>query len=103
MAANEIHVGDIGTVFERTITEGTTTVDISGTTLMQLIFRKPDGMLLTKTATFTTDGTDGKLRYVTISGDLSVAGQWGLQAYVEMPGGKWHTDVDYWTVHPNLN
>ncbi len=103
MAANEIHVGDVGTAFERTITEGATAVNISSATLMQLVFRKPDGTTMTKTAVWTTTGTDGKLRYVTIAGDLSVAGQWGLQAYVEMNGGKWHTDIDYFTVYQNLS
>jgi hypothetical protein len=102
MAANEIHYGDIGTVFERTIVDGTTPVDVSSASVKQLLFSKPSGMLLTKAAVFTTDGTDGKVRYTTIAGDLDTLGWWHLQVHIEMPGGKWSSDIDAFEVHGNV-
>lgn len=44
------------------------------------------GTMLTKAGSFTTDGTDGKLSYTTIAGDLSVAGEWKASASIVMTG-----------------
>jgi hypothetical protein len=64
----EIHLGDIGTVFEVTLKDCDVIVDISTATEMYIIFQKPDGTKLTFDAEFTTDGEDGKLQYVTVDG-----------------------------------
>jgi hypothetical protein len=101
MAADEIHLNDIGTVFEATIMDGDDVVNVSTATTKQLIFRG-NGSSKTKTATFTTDGTDGKIRYVTVTGDLDWAGQWEWQAYVVMPTGAWHSDTAQFIVYENL-
>jgi hypothetical protein len=53
-----------------------TAKDISDYTTKQLLFVDPDDASTTKTALFHTDGTDGILRYVTISGDIDQAGEW---------------------------
>lgn len=102
MAKNEIHVGDIGTVFTATIKDGNTAVDLSGATTKQLKFHDPDGVLITKDAAFVTGGSDGGIKYTTISGDLSKAGQWKLQGYVVLPSGSWHTDIVTFTVYDVL-
>lgn len=103
MAANEIHVGDVGTVFERTVTEGGTAVDVSAATVKQMIFRKPDGSLLTKTASFGTDGTDGVLTYTTVDGDLDQPGQWQLQVRIVSAAWSGRSDVAVFDVHRNLS
>ncbi len=102
--ADEIHVGDIGTVFTVTLTENSVAVDISSATVKQLIFKapEPDGTVSTKTALFTTDGHDGKLSYTTIANDLNRSGVWKVQAYVEVTSGKWHSSYTTFTVYPNL-
>jgi hypothetical protein len=102
MAVNEIHVGDIGTQFVVEVKDGSTAVDVSSATTKQILIKKPDGTLLTKTAGFFTDGTDGKLTYSTISGDLSIAGTWKIQAYVIIGGSEWHSDMQSFKVHRNL-
>ena len=62
MAANEIHVGDIGTIFEITLMDDVAIVDVSTATLAgekQFQFIKPDGSAPAAVdASFTTDGTD---------------------------------------------
>ena len=40
MAANEIHVNDVGTKFLVTVTDGSIAVDISSATTKQLIIKK---------------------------------------------------------------
>ena len=103
----ELHVGDIGTVIRATVNDtdsaGAVSVfNVSGALTKDLIFRKPDGTKLTKNASFYTDGTDGKLQYTTISGDLDTAGSWNIQAYIVMPSGTWYSSVGSFKVYENL-
>jgi hypothetical protein len=101
--SNEVHVGDIGTVFEVTIQESGVTLDISTATTKQIILRKPSGASMTKTAAFSTDGKDGKIRYASISGDLDVAGKWSLQAYLATPAWQGKSDIQALQVYANLS
>lgn len=104
MAVNEIHLGDIGTIFEITLLdEGSTIVDISSATVTKDIkFQKPDGTLTTKPAAFKTDGTDGILQYTTVADDLDMTGFWTIQAYVVLTSWTGHSDVSSFQVHANL-
>ena len=101
------HVNDIGTIFRVTVydatsTGGSTVADISTASTKQIVFSRPDGTTLTKTAVFTTDGEDGDIEYVSVDGDLNMAGTWHLQAYVVTPAGNWRTDVGHFRVYDNL-
>ena len=102
MAANEIHLNDIGTIFEITVQDDGAVVDISGATTKEIIFKKSRGDVVTKAAVFSSDGTDGRMKYVTVANDLDERGQWELQAHVVLASGDWRSDVDVFTVHPNL-
>jgi hypothetical protein len=103
MAANEIHKGDIGTVFKVTIKDGTAAVDISTATTKQIIFKKPGSTKLTKTASFFTDGTDGIITYTSISGDLGEEGMWKMQGYIVLTGGNtFYTDIHTFKIYRNL-
>ena len=103
---DEVHLGDIGTVFRATINDcsnGTQTpLDVSSATTLELFFKKPSGTVVTQTAVLTTDGTDGQIEYVTISGDLDEVGNWMLQARVVMAGGDWRSDIGQFRVYANL-
>lgn len=102
MAANEIHNGDIGTIFEVTLKDGTVLVDLSGATTKEILFLPPNKALKTKTAAFKTDGTDGIIQYTTLAADLDQAGKWKLQAHVVLPTGEWKSDIAEFRVHKNL-
>lgn len=102
MAADEIHENDIGTVFTATIKDGANVVNVSTATTRQLLFKTPAGTLLTKTAALVTDGSDGKVKYTTVTGDLTPAGEWQVQGYVVSASGSWKSDIYKFTVHPNL-
>lgn len=102
MAANEIHLNDIGTVFEITIQDGTSAIDVSGATTKQIIFQPPTGAKKTKTALNKTDGTDGIIKYTTVADDLDATGLWKYQAYVVLSGGTWSSSVLEFRVYPNL-
>lgn len=102
--STNIHQGDIGTVFTVTIIDDTTSaaIDVSTATTKQIIFRKPDKSLLTATATFTTDGSDGKITYSTVSGDLSQPGLWKIQGKVIAPTFTNSTENSTFNVKKNL-
>lgn len=102
MAANEIHKGDIGTVFEATIMNDNVAIDVSSQVSMDLIFQKADGVVVTYPASFVTDGTDGKVQYTTVADDLDVVGSWKLQAKVALPTGIWSSEIKKFKVYKNL-
>lgn len=113
MACNEIHKDDIGTEFmvtvQQCINNVETPLDISSSTVREIVFKKPDGTTLTKTASYTSvssggagDGTDGKISYFTISGDLDSVGTYKIQGIVTTPLGKWYSTIDSFKVKSNL-
>ena len=102
MACNEIHKSDIGTIFRVTVKDCTLILDVSAATTKEIVFGKPDGTVLTKAAAFFSDGTDGIIQYTTVSGDLSAAGDWSIQAHVIFSGGEWRSDVGAFKVHANI-
>jgi uncharacterized protein YfaS (alpha-2-macroglobulin family) len=54
-------------------------VSVVATTAREFEFRKPDGTLVTKTAVFVTDGSDGRLKYTIESGLLNMVGTWSVR------------------------
>lgn len=95
--ANEIRLNDIGTKFQFTIYECIdgvdTIVDISTADNIEIIFKGPDDIPVTKIGVLTTDGTDGKVHYITITGDIDQLGKWEVQAKVNMTVGT----AEFWS------
>jgi hypothetical protein len=103
----QAHVNDIGTIFRVTVYDttssgGTSVADISTASTKQFTFKRPNGTTFTRSAVFTTDGSDGDIQYISVDGDLDGAGTWNLQAYVVTPAGTWNTDVGSFRVYENL-
>ena len=92
--AGEIHVGDIGTILRLTIVDQDgVAVDVSvaaGQTTMEILFKGPDKEM-TKTAVYQTDGTNGVIQWVLLSGDISAFGKWKMQGHIVITTGEWHT------------
>jgi len=111
---NEIHQDDLGTEFLVTITECLsgvdTPLDISSATSKDIIFKKSDGTILTKSAIFTSipsggtgTGSDGKISYFTVVGDLTPVGTYKLQGVVTTSKGSWSSTIDKFKVISNLS
>ena len=99
----EIHVGDIGTSFEVTLVDSNGAIfPVATATTMNILFKKPGGTTLTKAGAWVTDGLDGKIKYVSVSGDLDQPGDWVLQAYISKPGFTGHSGKSYFEVFSNL-
>lgn len=87
----------------RVLNEGTlTAVDISAATTLQIIATKPSGTVLTWTASFSTNGTDGKLKYLIPAGVINETGRWTCQGRVVTASSEWRTSVTKFRVAANL-
>ena len=93
-----IHVHDYGTIDQYQIRdEDNNIVNIAGRSLV-LYYTRPDGSLLTKTPSLTTDGTDGLLQYTFASGDITQAGWWQVQTRVD----TWYSTHPMFRVYDNI-
>lgn len=100
--ASEIHYGDIGVNFNITVMNGTAVLNVSNANSINIIFQKPDSSDLIKTASLITDGTDGNIRYTTVSGDLDQVGTWQIQAKVDFGASVFSTDIQKFKVYRNI-
>lgn len=91
--SDQIFVGDTGSEFRVTITDDDVAVDLSSATTLELIFRKPDGTILTVTASLYSDGTDGIIFYNTVEDDLDQSGIYKLEAYIEIDGNTFYSSI----------
>ena len=100
--SSEIHVNDIGTQFIITIKDGGSAVDISSSTDQKVYIKKPNTTTLEKDASFLTDGTDGKIEYIAVAGDLDSPGNYKIQAKIEMGGSVYYSSSATFKVHCNI-
>lgn len=99
----QIHVGDIGSQFLVTIKNQDDEVeDISTATTKQIIFLSASNTEKVKTASFYTNGTDGKIVYTLADGDIDVSGIWKYQAKIITPSGTWFTNIESFRVYSNI-
>jgi len=73
------YLGEIGRVISQT-----TGIDWTGATAKQVKIKKPSGVVITKTGSdvIVDDAATGQIHIVTASGELSVAGEYLMQAKV---------------------
>lgn len=100
----DMQVADVGTILVVTVNDAETETakDISSATVKEFHFLKPDGNVIEREAIFITNGSDGKLRYVSTADDFDVEGIYRWQIYLEMPGWTGHSNVDSLKVLKNL-
>lgn len=106
----EVHVGDVGTEFRAQVKDQDgAVVDVSSAIVRQLKFRKPDGTVIVRAALSGSasdpakTGALGWMYYIGVLGDVTLAGVWVQQGYVEIGIGKWHSDEFEFTVYPTLS
>lgn len=99
-----IAVGDVGTVWDITVKDGGAAVDISAASAMSLLFNPPGAAVVTKTPVFTSDGSDGQIKYVSQPSLFTVPGTWTLQGKIEFTGPTraFYTDLHRFEVGGQL-
>ena len=98
----EIRKDNIGIQFVVNVKDGDDPEDISAYTTRQIIIRKPNGSILTKTATLSTDGTDGACYCVSEDGDLDLVGVYRLQIRLSTSSVDYTTNIGSFRVSTNL-
>jgi hypothetical protein len=107
----DVRNGDWGTHFLATLREPNEVtgklqaVDLRAAVTMSIIFKKPDGTLMTKSASFPSghNGSDGMIQYATAAGELNQDGTWYWQLYVTFSTGAWKSDYKAFRVAGNLS
>ena len=105
--AAAIRTADVNTIIRLTIRDQAgAVVDVSSAIAAgtkEIIFKGPDGSLVTKPAVFQTNGTDGGIQYLKLAADFSVAGAWTMQGHVILADGEWYTSRSTFMVRPVLS
>lgn len=86
----------------RILDQDSNIVDVSLASTKEIVLKSTSGLVLTKTASFFTDGSDGWITYTTISGDIDAAGRWYIQGHVTLPTGDFHSAVEPFQVSTNI-
>lgn len=99
---DKVFVGDVGTIFRATFKEDGSAIDISSATTKTISFEKPNGVMVTQTGVFFTDGTDGILQYTTVADDIDEGGMWRIQGFVDLGVWSGRSDIVNFKVYDNL-
>ena len=93
-----------GQAIEITVEEDDVAEDISSfTSTLQIILKAPSSKIVTKTAAFKTDGTDGIVTATLADGDIDEDGEWKIQARLTKSGADIRTVPTTFTVNENLS
>lgn len=76
-------------------------LDVSSGVNLTINFQTGDSALIPKIASFTTDGTDGKIQYTVVGEELGV-GRWKAEGFVEIDGKDLYTTTAEFEVVPRL-
>ena len=99
----DVQKDDIGTIFRLTLKNAGLPLDVSSATVTKdLIFTAPSGTKVTKAASFTTDGKNGQIQYVSTTGVINEAGMWRMQGSVVITAGTFKSSLARFDVGANL-
>ena len=103
--ATKPHVDDVGTALDFTFTqEDGTAIDLSLAIDYSASLIRPDGTAVEiAQGDFTVlDAAAGRVRYLTVADDLSIAGIYRTESHVTTVDGAWTSNADDFRVYPNL-
>ncbi len=103
MSWNNIHAKDYGWTGEIILVQDRQVVNISSFTNLKFVLRSPSGAISEKTAVFSTDGSNGALRRVFLIDDITVPGDWEVQAQITKDGTQLTSDEIKFRVKPRRN
>ena len=96
-------VGDVGVqLVVQVLDQDGVPVDVSTASSLVIRIGYPDGTSADRTASLLTTGTDGRIKYLTISGDLPQAGDHSIQARVTIAGSLKSSQLGMFVVNQNI-
>lgn len=99
---NDAHVGDTGTVLQKTVVDGGVPFDLSAATTLELVVVDPDGTGEVLTGSLETDGTDGIVNFTTTATTWRTAGYDCEQVQIVNPDGAWSSEIVKRRILPKL-
>src|SRR5262245_18872926 len=90
MATVRIKRGDVGVVFNDTLTADGPAVNLTGGSVLFLLRNNETGTVVSQTATLVTPAS-GVVRYTSIAADLSTVGQYRQEWQAILAGGQIYT------------
>lgn len=83
-----LFVGSVGVelVVQFIDCDGPIKLATEGLNVLEIRIQNPAGATTSHVAAYVTDGEDGKIRYITVAGDLDVAGNWKIQGFASNAG-----------------
>lgn len=103
MSVGDIRYNQIGLLIETTIKDqDKVVIDLSSATSKKLILESPKGIRKENDASYVTDGSDGKFKYVTQSNDLNELGVWELQFVIIKDSNTYSSSLGSFEVKRNL-
>lgn len=102
MAEENVHVDDVGTIFRLTLLDTEDQPINVATATVTFVFLSPNGRRFERATSLVNTGTDGKVQYVTVDGDIDIAGRWQYQARVEAGSSQWFSEIIIFKVKKNL-
>ena len=84
-------------------TEAGTIFDVSFATTRKINYLRPDSTTTAVTATFTTDGTDGKIQFTpSTEAFFTLTGRWHVQGLFESVSQRLNTQLGVFEVRDNI-
>lgn len=99
---NHIQVGATNLMIKLVVMSGSAALDVSNATTKNIIIERPDDTLVSGSAAFYSDGTDGIIYYMTGGSDLNQDGEYNAQAYLVTPSFTGYTTPISFAVYENL-
>lgn len=100
---DHIQVGATYLTIKLQIKSGSDVLDISSASAKNIIIGRPDGTLVSASATFFTDGTDGLIyMQTTASSTLNQGGTYNAQAYLVLSNFTGYSTPVSFVVYDNL-
>jgi len=104
LPVDDVRMNEKGRKFIITLTKDGQPIDLSGATVKQIVFDKPErNGVVAVNADFYTDGTDGKLTYTVTSNQFfDILGVWQIQGRANPTGKEVYSKVEEFRVLDNL-
>lgn len=101
---NILQVGVIGAQLEVEVLQDCAgnILPLQTATLKEITVKRPDDTTFTRSAIFTTDGSDGLIYIATQVGDITLEGTYYIQAYLELPTWQGNSDIGEFEAQDNL-
>lgn len=84
-------VGDIGAVIRVLVKSQNSPVDLRGAAVVRMMIKRPNGLIVSKPASFAVNGEDGRVEYTVEQDVFQDYGQYEVRIYLELAGFKGHS------------